>query len=257
MNQRAHLIALLNLEAVVPVLRDLGEISEEWRKSLQGLDLRLKIAFATEPWQEFVIRDGTIWDAENASSPNILALWFPTANQINRAFDNNPFAIALPWGNVGGLRQIPKITALLKDLETWLRPNEENLRKSGHLDAFTTITFRLLTRGAAILANNEDASRHLTQHGPYGLVLFSIAGNTHSSWVWLKPDETTSGRGTPPKTPDAEITFANTTVARTALLKKLDHQAAVGAGKIQIRGHATLGDLAGLVMERIDLYLKP
>lgn len=254
MNQRSHILALLNLKAVVPALRDLAEISEEWRKNLQGMDLRLKISFASEPWQEFILRQQNIHDLGNAS--NSLSLWFPTANQINKAFDGNPYAIALPCGNFSGLRQLSKVTALLKDMETWLRPDEKSLQKPGRLDAYSNVTLRLITRGVAVLAQEEEVSRELIQHGPYGLVLFSIAGSDHSSWIWIKPEGTIAGSGKPPKIPDSEIIFTNASIARTAILKKLDHQAAVGTGEIQIRGHAPLGDFAGLVMERIDLYLK-
>jgi hypothetical protein len=69
----------------------------------------------------------------------------------------------------------------------------------------------------------------------------------------------TSGEGTIPNglAPDVVITFCDRATGDAAMLGRLDPNAAVGLGKVDVRGLIPLADGLSLVMDRVETYLKP
>ncbi len=53
------------------------------------------------------------------------------------------------------------------------------------------------------------------------------------------------------------ISFGDRATADAAMLGTLDNNAAVGLGRIDVRGLVPLADGLGMVMDRVDGYLKP
>ena len=68
----------------------------------------------------------------------------------------------------------------------------------------------------------------------------------------------TGGPGPAPGgTPDVVITFTDRATADAALLGGLDANAAVGRGKVDVRGLVPLADGLSVAMDRVEYYLKP
>ena len=68
----------------------------------------------------------------------------------------------------------------------------------------------------------------------------------------------TGGPGPAPGgAPDVVITFTDRATADAALLGTLDPNAAVGLGKVDVRGLVPLADGLSVAMDRVEYYLKP
>lgn len=248
MTQHKNILARLHLHAVFPTLEDLSELSPSWKAEADKINVRLQMAFGFQ-------KSASVLLGNEASSS--LLLWFSNAENINKAFENRGVPVALPFGTPTSLSKIGKVSQLLKQMEAYLRPSEDSLRNTNSLYLHSQLTVRLLARAAGVLLDQESESIQLKKDGPQGIVQFSILESEPVAWLSIRPEQILYGPGKSLRPPDSEICFCDLSALRLAALNQLDQQVAVGTGKISIHGHVPLADLAGLVMDRIALYLKP
>ncbi|MBE7211971.1 MAG: hypothetical protein INR65_13205 [Gluconacetobacter diazotrophicus] len=120
------------------------------------------------------------------------------------------------------------------------------------------LLFRVLVGAIPVLAEGDPVSRHTLSHTPAGTAEIRAPALGLVGWARWTRGRMTGGMGNPPGgAADVVITFADRATADAALLGSLDPNAAVGLGKVAVRGLVPLADGLSVAMDRVEHYLKP
>ena len=110
-----------------------------------------------------------------------------------------------------------------------------------------------------MLTEGDPVTRHTLSHTPDGTAEIrapELGGLT--GWARWSRGSMTGGPGPAPGgAPDVVITFTDRATTDAALLGYLDPNAAVGLGRVDVRGLVPLADGLSVAMDRVEHYLKP
>ena len=257
---REALLARLHLQAVLPALEDLAAATPATRRLAEGwrFSLRLRLAGHDGPAATILSSgDGTLRVLPHGNAPAQMTLLFLGASQLNRTFLNAaalpPLPLGAPW-KLGKLRTFTKLAA---ELNTALQPTMGALEDETYRNVHLRLLFRVLIGAIPPIGMGDPAAVHSLSHTPAGLAQIQAPARGLSGWVRWTGRTLTSAIGAPPAPPDVIITFRDLPTVDAALLGTLDNNAAVGLGQIDVRGLVPLADGLGMVMDRVDGYLKP
>ena len=260
-SSREALLARLHLQAVLPALEDLVTASPEARQLVEGWRLSLRLRLAGRDGPSATIQssgDGTLRVLTDGNAPAQMTLLFVSANQLNRTFLNATALPPLPLGAPWLLGKLPTFTKLAALLNTALQPasaaslDDENYR-SLHL----RLLFRVLIGAIPAIGHGDPAAAHTMATAPAGLAEIQSPVRGLRGWVRWTGKTLTSALGEPPAPPDVRITFRDLETTDAALLGTLDNNSAVGLGRIGVQGLVPLADGLGMIMDRVEGYLKP
>lgn len=257
---REALLARLHLQAVLPALEDLVDVVPAARRLAEGwkFALRLRLAGTDGPAATIVSRgDGTLRVHPHGGVPVQMTLLFFSANQLNCTFLNAaalpPLPLGAPW-RLGKLRGFTKLAA---ELNTALQPGPGALADEAYRNAHLRLLFRVLIGAIPIIGMGDPAASHAIAPTPAGVAEIHAPARDFRGWVKWTGRTLTSAMGAPPSPADVVITFRDLETVDSALLGTLDNNAAVGLGQIDVRGLVPLADSLGVVMDKVDGYLKP
>lgn len=258
-SDRQTVLARLHLHAVLPALEDLAALSPEvrllaarWKFSICLQLPRGPSATLTSPG------DGTLRVTPGRNVPAHLTLTFLSANQLNRTFLNQGALPPLPTGGFWRILGVRTFVALTKQLDRVLQAPPAALADEPFRVLHLRLLFRVLIGAMPIVAETDPVSRHSLSHTPPGtleLRVPSLGLVGHLRWAGGRM--TGSPGPDPDAKPDAIITFVDLPTTDDALLGRLDPNAAVGLGRVEIRGLVPLADGLSVVMDRVETYLKP
>ncbi len=241
-----------DLAALVPAARDLAA---NWPFSL-----RLQLGGRGGPAATLVSPgDGTLAVQRHADAPAKLVLRFFSADQLNRTFLNQKALPPLPTGGFWRVAKVGTFTKLATQLDQVLQPAPGALDDPVFRERHLRLLFKVLVGAIPVLAEDDPVSRHTLAHTPGGTAQICLPALDLLAWVRWAQGRMTSGVGALPggSGPDVVITFVDRPTADAALLGRLDPNAAVGLGKVDVRGLVPLADGLSLVMDRVETCLKP
>lgn len=253
-------LARLHLHAVLPALADLAALSPEARKIALGWDFSLRLQLPGGPAATLVSPgDGTLRVAPGRGTPARLVLTFLSARQLNRTFLNQSALPPLPTGGFWRVARVRPFVALTKLLDRCLQPTLAALADETFRRLHLRLLFRVLIEAVPVIAEDDPVARHTLTHTPEGLVELRAPSLALVGWMRWAHGRMTSAPGPAPagSAPDAVITFTDLPTADDALLGRLDPNAAVGLGKVDVRGLVPLADGMSVVMDRVEGYIKP
>ncbi len=240
-----------DLAALVPAAHDLAA---RWPFSL-----RLQLGGGGPAATLASPGDGTLAVHRHADAPAKLVLRFFSADQLNRTFLNQKTLPPLPTGGFWRVGKVGTFMKLAKELDAILQPAPGALEDSVFRERHLRLSFKVLVGAIPVLAGDDPVSRHTLSHTPPGTAQISMPALGLAGWARWAQGRMTAGVGEPPggTRPDVTISFVDRDTADAALLGRLDPNAAVGLGKVDVRGLVPLADGLSLVMDRVEACLKP
>lgn len=249
---RATITSHLHLRAVLPAVAELATAHAEAREVARGWTLPVRFALRGGP--------GTTVRPPGNTAGGPLTLLFFTPGQVNRTFANQPAPPPLPLGPVWRAAGLRPFLALTKLLQKTLEPTDAELAAATpeFHDAHLRLTFGVLLRALPVVGGADGPSRSALGHAPAGTMAIEAPALDLRGWVrWDGHGEPVSGVGPAPVAPDATLIFTDRETLADALAGRLDPLAAVALGRIVVRGRVPLADALGVVMDRVEHYLKP
>ena len=255
--------ARLHLHAVLPALEELVRLVPTARTLVTGwrCSLRLRLPGPSGGTAATLVSpgDGTLAVHRHADTPAQITLRFLSARQLNRTFLNQRALPPLPLGAPWHLPKLGTFTRLARELDAALQPAPGALDDPAYRERHVRLLFRVLLGALPVLAAGDPVSRHSLSHTPGGTAQIRLPALDLSGWVRWQAGNLTAGAGDLPggSGPDVIITFTDRSTADAALLGRLDANAAVGLGDVTVRGLVPLADGLGVVMDRVEGFLKP
>lgn len=260
MTTRAEITSHLYLRAVLPAVAELPGARAEAREVARTW--RLPVRFALRGGPATLVRP----PGRHVGRDDLpLTLWFFTPTQVNRTFTNQATFPPLPLGPVWQAAGLRPFLALTKLLQKTLEPTPTEFANATpeFLEAHLRLTFGVLLRALPVIGAADGPSRHAVVHAPAGLLTVEAPALALVGWV-CRDDAgvLTSGVGAAPslptgKRPDAALRFCDRETLADALAGRLDPLAGVALGRVEVRGLIPLADALGIVMDRVEHYLKP
>ena len=257
---RQIILARLHLHAVLPALEDLAALSPEVRQLAARWNFSLRLQLLHGPAATLTSPgDGTLRVTPGHTAPARLTLTFLTANQLNRTFLNQGALPPLPTGGFWRILGVKPFVALTKQLDRVLQATPAVLADESFRVQHLRLLFRVLVGAVPIVAETDPVSRHTLTHTPPGTLELRVPSLRLVGHLRWADGRMTSAPGPLPDraTPDAVITFVDLPTADDALLGRLDPNAAVGLGRVEIKGLVPLADGLSVVMDRVESYIKP
>ena len=257
---RQNLLARLHLHAVLPAMEDLADLVPAARELAANWPFSLRLQLAGGPAATLVSPgDGTLAVHRHGDVPAKLVLRFFSAAQLNRTFLNQKALPPLPTGGFWRVAKVGPFTKLARELDLALQPAPGALDDPAFLERHVRLLFKVLVGAIPVLAEGDPVSRHTLGHTPDGTAQISLPALDLTAWARWRQGRMTSGMGAAPggRPPDVAITFTDRATGDAALLGRLDPNAAVGLGKVDVRGLVPLADGLSLVMDRVEVFLKP
>ncbi len=253
------LLARLHLHAVLPALEDLVRLSPEARAVATGWDFSLRLRLGDAVATLISPGDGSLSVHPHADAPARLTLRFLSAVQLNRTFLNRRALPPLPTAGFWNVGRVGPFTKLAKCLDAALQPAPGALENDAVLrETHLRLLFRVLLGAIPVLAEGDRVTQHTLSHTPDGTAEIRVPGLGLSGWArWVRGRMTGGPGPAPGGAPDVVITFVDHETAGAALLGSLDPNAAVGLGKVDVRGLVPLADGLSVAMDRVERYLKP
>lgn len=249
-----HMRCRLFLLAVLPALQDLLKVSEAARDCLgkQRFSLCLKTRSGVRVGFRFA--GGSVRVSEGSAAAAI-ELYFHTDNQVIALFEKRKAVPPMPTRGFHKLARLKTFQALAGMLEEYLRPPPARLTDPVFAEAHVRIAFGVALRALCQLGQHEPVTRRMLASGPCGCAVFQLGQKGYPSWISLFPEKLGWGRGVPPMGPDVRVRFFDLRTAVDALQARLDTQAAVGLGQLQVEGLVPLADHIDHLLERVGTYL--
>ena len=258
--RREDTLARLHLHAVLPALADLAALSPDAHRIAAHWNFSLRLQLPGGPAATLVSPgDGTLQVTPGAGTPARLVLTFLSARQLNRTFLNQSALPPLPTGGFWRILHVRPFVALTRLLDHYLQPTPDALLDEPFRRLHLRLLFRVLVEAVPTVAEHDPVARHSLTHTPDGLVELRVPALSLVGWMRWTRGRMTSAPGPAPAgaAPDAVITFTDLPTADDALLGRLDPNAAVGLGKVDVRGLVPLADGMSVVMDRVEGYIKP
>lgn len=255
------LLARLHLHAVLPALEDLTKLSPEVRALAKGWDFSLRLLLGGRDGAVATLvspGDGSLTVHPHADVPARLTLRFLSATQLNRTFLNRRALPPVPTAGFWNVGRVGPFTKLAKQLDAALQPAPGALENEAFRETHVRLLFRVLLGAIPVLAEGDLVARHTLSHTPDGTAEIRAPSLGLVGWARWARGRMTGGPGPAPGgAPDVVITFTDRATADAALLGGLDANAAVGRGKVDVRGLVPLADGLSVAMDRVEYYLKP
>ncbi|MBW8780842.1 MAG: hypothetical protein JF599_02985 [Verrucomicrobia bacterium] len=246
--------AALYLEAVLGALPLLAAHDPALASALAGPDVTVAL-FTGGLGARLIVKAGQVSVIIASPQPGDLRLWFPSAAQLVRAFDNSGPALALPLGGWTQLKVARRLPAAGKKMEALLNDRATALNDPARLRLHVWAGFVVgVAAAASWLRHQPEGAAERARLGE-SVATFSCPEFPVS--LWLSPADATWGWGEPPRPVGVAITFATLAVALAELDHRLDSLAALGLGDLRITGKLPLADQLGVIMLRAGNLLRP
>ncbi len=247
---RAHLnlyAVLQNLENLVKLDPEMAEFSKDWRISIQFAVRRGPAAYVE--FHEGACRHG------RGAHPNPgIRLFFLSPKHLNDMFEGHGTPIPLKGFTKLGFLQ-KKFTKLTERLEYYLKPEQNRLSDPDYLKTNTTLTLYTAVHAVTELALLEPTSREIAAATPNGTLQIGVLHGGPYAHLVFDQGAVTARKGQAER-PSATMSFRTMQVANDLLGGRLDAFQAVALGDVQLRGLLPMIDNAGLILDRVGMYLS-
>lgn len=247
---RAHLnlyAVLQNLEDLIKLDPEMAEFTRDWRISIQ-----FSVRGGPAAYVEF--REGSCRHGRGAHPHPGIRLFFLSPKHLNDMFEGHGTPIPLKGFTKLGFLQ-KKFAKLTERLEYHLKPEQNRLSDPGFLKANTTMMLYTAVHAVTELALLEPTSREIAASTPNGAIQIGVLPEGPYAHLVFERGAVTAAKGAA-EHPSATMSFRNMEVANNLLGGRLDAFQAVALGDVQLRGLLPIIDNAGLILDRVGMYLS-
>lgn len=181
-----------------------------------------------------------------------IRLYFSSPEKFNAMIDGR--AMPLPLSGFFRLGFLLKEFISLTDLlSSYLRPAPEALEEKTFFERSTCLMLSVIANAIATLGNEDPVARFSASNIVDGVIRLSI-GEDISMAIEARDHCLTVLEQTPSQVM-SEMSFADLRVARDLFDGRINSVAAVGEGKVRIRGMISQIDNVNRILDRVSLYL--
>lgn len=134
-----------------------------------------------------------------------------------------------------------------------MKPDEKLLEDNNSLEQCVRLTLYAMAFGVKEIGEHDPEMKPLAEHLPDGLVEIRVKGGP-AVHITVKKGTFTPARGRAEK-PSAYLEIADMETAWNMVQGTLDQYAAIGSGKIKIRGLIPLIDGINPILDRLSIYM--
>lgn len=251
-----HMLARLHLNAVFPCMAAFVRLDEGARSLIAGqrFAVRLKTRSGLSSRLDFL--DGEVRTGAEVSGRRIIELLFLTDRQLNNTFTGSGFSFPIPVGGIGQLVRMRTFSTLATRLQDVLMASPPQLADEKRLALHTDLLIGELIPAAVVeLAGFDPSCRHWLAPYRDARVRIEVEGGV-SSWVRFGEDGASRTPPTRGEPADVVISFCDRPTALAAIHGDLDNLAALGKGRMTVRGLIPLADALGRVLERLGRLMR-
>ncbi len=249
-------LARLHLGAILPLLEDIAAYDAVIGETIGGWNFPIQFRLAGgDPVTTLLFNRGTV-TAHRGKFPGFPpALTFKNAGFLNALFQGRTKKNPTP--NLPAIfkaKQLLQVDRVLGRLEHYLKP-EPKLLEDPEIFAFCVqVTLYATAFGIKEIAEHDSAVRPIALDLPDGTAEMRVAGGPAAHLV-VKEGLFESRRG-PAGRPNAILEFADLETAWNTFQGNLDTFAAVGSGKVKLRGFIPLLEGINPLLDRLAYYLS-
>ncbi|MDR1408690.1 MAG: hypothetical protein LBJ12_00120 [Oscillospiraceae bacterium] len=244
--------AYINLFAVLGTLENLCELVPK-ASELAQTPKPIAIGFDVKdgPAATLTFKDGKCRMEPGISKVNV-RMAFSSPAQFNAMVDgaNPPISLGLALNANFLLKQFTPLTKLL---ESYMRPEPEQLKDEKFFETSTTLMFCTIAVALSQIANNDETGKFSAAHTPDGDIAFNIVDGPCATlhvkdgrFLTLKKKS---------DSPRAVMEFESIKLARQLFDNEVNALGCIGTGKIAMRGMINMLDNLNRLLDRVALYL--
>ncbi|HOB28514.1 MAG: hypothetical protein WAQ32_00595 [Dethiobacteria bacterium] len=253
---QAMVLARLHLGAILPLLEDIAAYDDPTRKAIANWDFPLQFRLAGgEPATTLVFEKGSVTAHRGKFKGYPPALTFKDASFLNEVFQGKTEKNPTP--NLPGIfkaKQLLQVDEVLGRLEYYLKPEPELLANPDTFAFCVRITLYATAFGIKEVGEHDLEVRPIALDLPDGTVEMRVADGPAAHLI-VKKGNFEPWRG-PAQKPNAILEFNNLQTAWDTFQGNLDTFAAIGNGKIKLRGFIPLIEGINPLMDRLAYYLS-
>lgn len=257
MNQdQSMVLARLHLGAILPLLEDVAPYDPTVGEAIAGWNFALNFRLAGgDPSTTLVFKEGRVTAFRGRTKGYPAALTFKNASFLNDVFQGRTKKSPLP--NLAGIfkaRQLMQIDRVLGRLEHYLKPQPDTLADPETFAFCVRVTLYAMAFGIKEVGEHDPEVRPIALDLPDGTVEMRV-DNGPAAHLTVKGGKFEPRRG-PAEKPNAILEFADLHTAWDTFQGNLDTFAAVGGGKMKLRGFIPLLEGINPLMDRLAYYLS-
>lgn len=185
-----------------------------------------------------------------------IKLYFPSPKKFNDMIDGTGMPIPISGFHRLGflLKEFMKLTDILT---AYLRPEEGALEDPEFLKKSTKLMLRVIAGAVTQIGNNDPVGKFSASNIVDGAILLKI-GDPEADGTAVAveaKDHTLTLLSTLPERAFSEMQFADYETARALFDGKINAVAAVGTGKVRIKGMISQIDNVNRILDRVSIYL--
>lgn len=253
-HDQSMVLARLHLGAILPLLEDVAAFDPLVREAIAGWDFSLQFRLkGGDPATTLIFKDGGVKVRRGGPPALHPALTFKEASFLNDVFQGRTGKSPMP--NLAGIfkaKKLMQIDKVLGRLEHYLKPAPETLAQAETFAFCVRITLYATAFGIKEVGEHDPELRSISFDIPDGTVEMRVAGGPVAH-LTVKGGKFEPRRG-PAEKPNATFEFADLQTAWQAFQGTLDTFAAVGGGRIKLRGFIPILEGINPLMDRLAYY---
>ncbi len=246
----AHLhvsTVLQNLEDVLNFDKKAMEIARGWNHVIQfscpgGIGAHIEFS------------NGKARHIRGVTTLPTIALWFPTAKQLNNMFLGKKFSLAIPWMGAWNISLLKGFTELSKRMEHCLKPSDVDLKNKQFFEFHVKCLLNTAVFGLKAIGENDPKVRPIIQKSRNGIAEFRIK-NGPAAHIVIKEGHLFPFKGSATD-PDVTLELKNYKTAYGLFSGKLDAMALMGTTDLRVEGYIPIIDNLNAALDRLGIYLN-
>ncbi len=246
--------AHLNLNAVLQNLEDLVVLDKDMAQLTRAWDVVIQFAVTGGPVAHVAFSGGTCRHGVGPHPNPSVKLLFLSPAHLNKMFDGKGTPIPLKgFTRLGFLQK--EFSKLTDRLTHYLKPANGAMSDPEFLKTNTILTLHTAAYAVRELAALEPTSHEVAAHTPNGVLQMEVLPDGPCAALTFAKGKVSVHKGRA-DAPMAKMAFKDMRVANELLSGKLDAFLAVAEGAISLQGQLPMIDNAGLILDRVGLYLS-
>lgn len=248
-------LSSIYLKAVLPLLEDVLERDEEAKKIAGKWNCSIMFHVGGGgPAVTLKLKNGKCEAVRSAVSLPSVALFFPSANALNRMFGGEKVT-PIPWMGFWHVGILTKFESLTKRLDHYMQPTEETLADEKSFKLIVELMLYAALNGAVQVATNDPEAAEIMSHSPDGTLEVKIMPDGPAATFTKKGDQYTVKKGPADGPAMAYMELKDFKLAYDLFNGNVDAMAALGSCDVRIRGHIPFVDNVNYCLDKVGAYL--
>lgn len=243
----------LNLHAVLQNIEELARLDRETEELIKSWNVTIQFSVRKGPSCFLEFRDGKCRHGIGSHTNPDIRLYFLSCSHLNGMFAGkaNPIPIK-GFSRLGFLKS--EFSKLTDRLTFYLKP-DTSAKDAEFIRINTTLTMNTALFAVKELALSEPTCMKIASHIPAGVLQVEVLPQGPCGYIGFGAGRISVGKCAADG-PNAVMAFVDMDSANALLSGKLDAFLAVAEGKMTLKGQLPLIDGTGLILDRVERYLK-